>query len=343
MQLNQFDYFLPPELIAQFPKPKRSQSRLLCLQTFSTRCHHHQFSDLVQFLKPHDLLIFNDSRVIPARLYGKKISGGKIEVLVERILQESTALAHIRANKKIKIGHRIVLDKGYLAEIIERRKDLFLLRFLTEKPILQILDEIGHIPLPHYMEREDEALDFERYQTVYSRIQGSVAAPTAGLHFDEGMLEALRQKRVDMAFVTLHVGAGTFQPVRVENIADHVIHSELVDISEDVVNKINQTKKIGGRVIAVGTTSVRCLETASKTGVLVPYQGESNLFIYPGYQFQCVDAMITNFHAPKTSLLMLVSAFAGLESIKMAYQEAIAQQYRFFSYGDAMFIAHRFP
>lgn len=338
MLLTEFDYELPNDLIAYFPLEQRTASRLLCLENAGTKWVHRQFVDLVDLLNPHDVLVFNDSKVIPARLYGVKETGGKIELLIERILTNTTALAHIRANKSVKQDTLIACEKGYKVKVTGRQDDLYVVEFLSPLSILTILDEIGHIPLPSYIEREDQLLDRFRYQTVYSRIQGSVAAPTAGLHFDEKLLQTIQQKNIDTAFVTLHVGAGTFQPVRTDNITDHVMHSEYVEVSAEAVEKILQAKALGGRVIAVGTTSVRCLETASKTGILQPFYGETNLFIYPGYQFHLVDAMVTNFHAPKSSLLMLVSAFAGVDNIKNAYQQAILHRYRFFSYGDAMFI-----
>ena len=338
MRLDEFDYELPRELIADFPLQERSASRLLCLKAHTKTLEHRYFYQLADLLLPNDLLVFNDSRVIPARLFGRKQTGGKVEVLVERVLPDNQALVHIKASKSPANHCQIILDNHYIMEIKARQGDLFHVTFLTQKSIFTLLEEIGHIPLPLYIQREDEALDKERYQTVYNRTKGSVAAPTAGLHFDSPLLEALQAKGVDSAYVTLHVGAGTFQPVRVDNIEDHNMHQEMIFVNQTVVDKVQSTKRRGGRVIAVGTTSVRCLEAASATGEIKPFQGETDIFIYPGYEFQCIDALITNFHLPKSSLIMLVAAFAGLTPTHFAYQAAVQQQYRFFSYGDAMFI-----
>jgi len=336
MKKSDFNYNLPNELIARYPLAQRVQSRLL--RVTDSEFIDGGFNDLPSLLKAGDLLVFNDTRVIPARFYGRKVTGGKLEILIERVLDSVTALAHIRSSKSPKAGARILLDKGYECQVQEREGDLFKLTFL--KPIETVLDAIGHIPLPPYIDREDESLDFERYQTVFSKTPGAVAAPTAGLHFDETMLETINSLGVDTAYVTLHVGSGTFQPVREENLADHIMHKEWLAVSDEVVQKIKQTKLAGGRVIAVGTTAMRSLESAAKSGELKPFIGETDLFITPGYSFNVVDAMVTNFHLPESTLLMLVSAFSGYKRMKAAYQHAIEQKYRFFSYGDAMFLTY---
>lgn len=336
MKKSDFNYNLPNELIARYPLAQRVQSRLL--RVTDSEFIDGAFNDLPSLLKAGDLLVFNDTRVIPARFYGRKVTGGKLEILIERVLDSVTALAHIRSSKSPKAGARILLDKGYECQVQEREGDLFKLAFL--KPVETVLDAIGHIPLPPYIDREDESLDFERYQTVFSKTPGAVAAPTAGLHFDETMLERINTLGVDTAYVTLHVGSGTFQPVREENLADHIMHKEWLAVSDEVVQKIKQTKLAGGRVIAVGTTAMRSLESAAKSGELKPYIGETDLFITPGYSFNVVDAMVTNFHLPESTLLMLVSAFSGYKRMKAAYQHAIEQKYRFFSYGDAMFLTY---
>lgn len=339
MFLSDFNYNLPEELIARYPVFPRSSSRLLCVNKATKTFNHRHFSDLPQLLQPGDLLIFNNTRVIPARLFGYKETGGKVEILIERLLEEQHALAHVRASKPPLPGSKIKLEKEFSVRVGERRSELFELQFLTDQPLLKILDAIGHMPLPPYLNRADETADRECYQTVYAKHPGAVAAPTAGLHFDEKLLTQLTEKGIQTAFVTLHVGAGTFQPVRVEKIEQHVMHSEYAVVSEEVCKKIQQTKARNGRVIAVGTTSVRCLETAAQQGMFQPFKGQTQIFIYPGYQFHCIDALITNFHLPKSTLLMLVCAFAGHEKIMAAYQEAISNQYRFYSYGDAMWVA----
>ncbi|MDE1460522.1 tRNA preQ1(34) S-adenosylmethionine ribosyltransferase-isomerase QueA [Spartinivicinus poritis] len=341
MQVKDFSFELPEELIAQYPLKSRSASRLLCLNGNTGDVTHQQFSQLVDFLEAGDLLVFNNTRVIPARVFGQKATGGKLEILIERVESDNQVLAHIKASKPPKPGSKLKLANGIWVTMVERLDSLFRLQFAEEHSVLEVLDEIGHMPLPPYMKREDELADRERYQTVYGSKPGAVAAPTAGLHFDEALFSLLEKKGVNKAFVTLHVGAGTFQPVRVDNILDHKMHAELIDVSAEVCQLVKQTKAAGKRVIAVGTTSVRCLETASMTGEIEPYQGETDIFIYPGYQFKTVDALVTNFHLPESTLLMLVSAFAGMEATKKAYQEAVEQRYRFFSYGDAMFISQR--
>ena len=346
MLVSDFQFDLPDELIARYPMPERSASRLLMLDGNTGDTKQGQFRDILDLLQPGDLLVFNNTRVIPARMFGQKASGGKLEILVERILDDHSVLAHVRASKAPKAGTQILLDKGYSAEMVARHDALFELHFAGDLPVLDILNQIGHMPLPPYIDRPDENSDKERYQTVYNERPGAVAAPTAGLHFDEPLLAALREKGVDFAYVTLHVGAGTFQPVRVERLEDHQMHSEYAEVSADVIAKINATRERGGRVVAVGTTSVRSLETAAQASLkagkpLSPFFGDTSIFIYPGYQYQLVDALITNFHLPGSTLIMLVSAFAGYENVMQAYQEAVTSGYRFFSYGDAMFITRQ--
>jgi S-adenosylmethionine:tRNA ribosyltransferase-isomerase len=340
MKVSDFTFSLPDELIARYPPAQRSASRLLDLNASTGAVTHRQFTDLTNLLAPGDLLVFNDTRVIPARMLGQKVSGGKVEVLVERILDEHQVLAHVRCNRAPKPGTRFMLEGVVEAEVVAREDTLFKLRFHTQAPVLQVLEEYGHMPLPPYIDRPDESSDRERYQTVYNRKPGAVAAPTAGLHFDDVMLEALKAKGVEFAYVTLHVGAGTFQPVRVETIEDHVMHSEYAEVSADTIAAIEAAQERGNRVVAVGTTSVRSLESMAKasTDGLQPFFAETDIFIYPGYEFEVVDALVTNFHLPESTLLMLVSAFATREHIVNAYAEAVRERYRFFSYGDAMFL-----
>ncbi|MDO3382677.1 tRNA preQ1(34) S-adenosylmethionine ribosyltransferase-isomerase QueA [Gilvimarinus algae] len=338
MQRQQFHYDLPEQLIAHQPANERRSSRLLHLDGASGQMAHKGFADLLELLRPGDLMVFNDTRVIPARLFGRKASGGQVEILVERITGERCVLAHTRASRSPKPGSELILADESRLQVIGRKGALFEIDF--PEPVLELLERLGHMPLPPYIERDDSALDRERYQTVYGQKAGAVAAPTAGLHFDEAMLAQIDAAGIERAFVTLHVGAGTFQPVKVDNILEHPMHSERVDVGEDVCRKIAETRARGGRVIAVGTTSVRSLESAAMAsgGEIAPFQGETDIFIYPGYRFAVVDALITNFHLPESTLLMLVSAFAGYRFTMAAYGEAVAQQYRFFSYGDAMFI-----
>lgn len=338
MRREDFFYELPEALIAKEPTAQRRDSRLLCLDGVSGACQDKAFEAILEFLEPGDLMIFNDTRVIPARIFAHKATGGRVEILVERVLEPDFVLAHVRASKSPKVGSRIVLEDQTEVTVVGRRDALFELRFSTGVNALDVLDQIGHMPLPPYIDRADAPSDRERYQTVYGKHLGAVAAPTAGLHFDERLLEQIRQRGVDVDFVTLHVGAGTFQPVRVDNIVDHPMHSEVMSVSLAVCDKVKATQKAGGRVIAVGTTSVRCLETAALQGELLPYQGDTNIFIYPGYSFKVVDCLLTNFHLPESTLLMLVSAFAGYRHTMAAYHHAVQNQYRFFSYGDAMFI-----
>ena len=340
MKLSEFDYHLPESLIAKYPLENRSDSRLLVLDGNSGAIQHSQFSQIVDQLEPGDLLIFNNTKVIPARLFGQKESGGKIELLVERLLDEKSVLAQIRASKSPKPGSTLLFGE-YQARVLGRRDTLFEVEFIGEPTVYSVLEEIGHVPLPPYIDRADSKLDLDRYQTVYARHPGAVAAPTAGLHFDQPILDALATKGVASGFVTLHVGAGTYQPVRAENIEEHRMHSEYIEVSETLCQQIRDTQKANGRVIAVGTTALRCIETASASGQIQPVTGDTDIFIYPGYQFQTVDKLLTNFHLPKSSLIMLVSAFAGYANTMSAYAEAVEQQYRFFSYGDAMLISRQ--
>ncbi len=350
MLLSDFHFDLPNELIARYPTKQRTASRLLYVNGETGQHCDQQFIDILEHINEGDLLIFNNTRVIPARLYGKKESGGKLEVLVERVLDDKRCLAHIRASKAPKEDSIIILgeDKlgegnGFKATMVARHEALFELRFEEQQSIFELLNLAGHMPLPPYIDRPDEDTDQERYQTVYSKELGAVAAPTAGLHFDNETLEKLQQKGVQTAFVTLHVGAGTFQPVRVETIEDHKMHAEYAEVSQEIVDKILATKAKGKRVIAVGTTSVRSIESAAQQAVqsgqlIVPFFSDTKIFIYPGKKFHIIDALLTNFHLPESTLIMLVSAFAGYKNCMQAYQHAVSEKYRFFSYGDAMFI-----
>ncbi|GKW48617.1 tRNA preQ1(34) S-adenosylmethionine ribosyltransferase-isomerase QueA [Halomonas sp. NCCP-2165] len=341
MQRADFHYELPEELIARYPSEQRSDCRLLCVDGNSGELDHRRFPDLLDLLEPGDLLVFNDTRVIPARLHGHKASGGKVEMLLERPLDAHRGLAHLRASKSPKPGTELHFEGGIRAVVEGRREALFELRFLGETPMIELLERHGHMPLPPYITRDDELSDRDRYQTVYARRDGAVAAPTAGLHFDEPLLERLAAKGVERAFVTLHVGAGTFQPVRADDIREHQMHSEWVEVSEAVCEQVRAARAAGRRVIAVGTTSVRCLESASAGGEIAPLRGDTDIFIYPGYEWRCVDALITNFHLPESTLLMLVSSFAGYDSVMAAYREAVRERYAFFSYGDAMFLTRK--
>ncbi|ELY5929921.1 tRNA preQ1(34) S-adenosylmethionine ribosyltransferase-isomerase QueA [Cronobacter turicensis] len=345
MRLTDFSFELPESLIAHYPQAQRSACRLLSLDGPTGDLTHGTFTDLLDKLNPGDLLVFNNTRVIPARLFGRKASGGKIEVLVERMLDDHRVLAHIRASKAPKPGAELLLgdDESVNATMTARHDALFEVQFNDERPVLDILNSIGHMPLPPYIERPDEEADRELYQTVYSQKPGAVAAPTAGLHFDEPLLERLRAKGIEMAFVTLHVGAGTFQPVRVESIEDHVMHSEYAEVPQEVVDAVLAAKARGNKVVAVGTTSVRSLESAAhaaQDALIAPFFGDTQIFIYPGYQYQVIDALVTNFHLPESTLIMLVSAFAGYKHTMNAYREAVKAEYRFFSYGDAMYITY---
>ncbi|ELP1877625.1 tRNA preQ1(34) S-adenosylmethionine ribosyltransferase-isomerase QueA [Vibrio vulnificus] len=345
MQVSDFHFDLPDELIARYPQSERTASRLLQLNGNTGAVKDGSFKDVLELVQAGDLVVFNNTRVIPARMFGRKESGGKLEVLVERMLDEKRFLAHVRSSKSPKPGTLVFLgeEDQYSAEMVARQDVLFELHLKADKPILEVLEEIGHMPLPPYIDRPDEDADKERYQTVYNQKPGAVAAPTAGLHFDNQLLEQIKAKGAEFAYVTLHVGAGTFQPVKVDNILEHHMHSEYAEVSQEVVDAIKTTKARGGRVIAVGTTSVRSLESAAQESLkngteLMPFFGDTEIFIFPGYQYQLVDCLITNFHLPESTLIMLVSAFAGYDHTMNAYQHAVANQYRFFSYGDAMFI-----
>jgi len=338
MKLSDFDYDLPPQLIAQEALQDRGASRLLVLNE-DGQCHDRGFRDLLALIQPEDLLVFNNTKVLPARLFGQKSTGGQIEVLVERLLDDRRLLAHIRSSKSPKAGARLTLENAFDAEVLGRQGALFELSFESEKTAVQLLQEHGHMPLPPYIERADTPEDHARYQTVFAQRPGAVAAPTAGLHFDNELLAALKEKGVATAEVTLHVGAGTFQPVRTEDLSEHVMHSEWIDVSASVCQAVDECRKRAGKVVAVGTTTVRSLESAARGGVLKPFQGDTDIFITPGYEFQVIDRLITNFHLPKSTLLMLISAFSGYERVKRAYRHAIEEEYRFFSYGDAMYLS----
>jgi S-adenosylmethionine:tRNA ribosyltransferase-isomerase len=339
MQKSDFNYDLPEHLIAQQPLAERRASRMLRLNRRNGAVEDDVFENFINHITPLDLLVFNYTRVSPARFFVKKTTGGRVEILIERITGFSTALAHIRASKSPKPGSCLELEQGFTCEVTARQNDLFELKLQGDIELAEVLDQIGHIPLPPYIERSDNINDHERYQTVFAQQKGAVAAPTAGLHFDEQMLDQLKNKGVDQAFVTLHVGSGTFQPVRVDDLAQHHMHSEFYRVTDTVVKQVEQAKQRGGRVIAIGTTAVRALESASQSGRLLPGSGDTQLFITPGYTFKTVDALLTNFHLPESTLLMLIAAFAGYDQVMSAYQHAILQQYRFFSYGDAMWIA----
>ncbi|RUA06871.1 MAG: tRNA preQ1(34) S-adenosylmethionine ribosyltransferase-isomerase QueA [Gammaproteobacteria bacterium] len=334
MKLSDFDFDLPKALIAQSPPENRTSSRLLIPQL---NIIDTIFSNIGDFIKEGDLLVLNNTKVIPARLFGHKESGGKVEIMIERLLSDCQALAMIKASRAPKVGSHIILENQVQATILQKGEGFYTLEFATDS-LLNLLDKVGHIPLPPYIERADNAQDLSRYQTVFAQKEGAVAAPTAGLHFDDALLTSLKNQGVNSAFVTLHVGAGTFQPVKTNEIEDHHMHSEYYELPQQTVDKITKAKANGGRIIAVGTTAVRSLESAARHGALKQRQEETDIFIYPGYQFQVVDAMITNFHLPKSSLLMLVSAFIGRERMMEIYQHAIKEKYRFFSYGDAMLL-----
>jgi len=332
--LSDFDFELPHELIAQAPLPERSASRLLQVDGDAMTDRH--FSDIVHLLSPGDLLVFNDTRVLKARLYGIKHTGGKVEVLIERVLDQHTALAQVRASKSPKPGNLLRLEDAFDVMVGERADQFFTLQFPSN--VLDLIDRHGKLPLPPYIEHNADKFDEERYQTVYAREPGAVAAPTAGLHFDQALMRQLQEKGVRIAYITLHVGAGTFQPVRTENLSEHKMHSEWYTISQDTVDAVQSAHAEGHDVISVGTTSLRALESASQSGTLQAGSGDTSLFITPGYRFHTVDRLITNFHLPRSSLLMLVSAFAGYDTYQKAYSHAIAHRYRFFSYGDAMLL-----
>jgi S-adenosylmethionine:tRNA ribosyltransferase-isomerase len=341
MHRRDFYYELPDDLIAQHPLPERTGSRLLCLEGSTGEFADRTFADLRELLRPGDLLVVNDTRVLCARLLGRKASGGRTEILVERLLDAERLLAKVRASKPPKPGAIIELNDGRCLEVLRRVGEFYELKATGGEHVAVLLDELGSTPLPPYIRRYPDDADRERYQTVYAKHPGAVAAPTAGLHFDRAMIERLERLGVAIGFVTLHVGAGTFQPLRADTIEEHRMHAERLEVSAALCEQVRHTKKQNGRVVAVGTTSVRALETAASRGTLAPYTGETKIFIYPGYRFKTIDAMITNFHLPESTLLMLVCAFAGREQVLRAYHHAIARRYRFFSYGDAMWVTPR--
>ena len=339
MKLDDFDFDLPSHLIAQYPLAERSASRLLHVNITQQQMSHHCFADFLSWFNSGDVLVFNDTKVIPARLFGHKASGGKIECLIERILSAKEAIVHIRASKSPVKGSQIILANAFSALIIKKEQDLYHIRIESGDSLLLLLEKYGSLPLPHYITRLPDNIDMNRYQTIYAREPGAVAAPTAGLHFDIAMLNALQQKGVKFAYVTLHIGAGTFQPVRVNNLDLHQMHSEFITVNEETCAIIADGRTRGARIIAIGTTVARCLETvAEQRGAVQPYKGETCLFIRPGYSFKTIDGLLTNFHLPKSTLLMLVSTFGGYNLVMKAYKAAVEQNYRFFSYGDAMLL-----
>ena len=339
LKKSDFHYDLPVELIAQQPLPERSASRLLIVDAPHHSLADRAFIDLPSLLRAGDLLVFNDTRVLPARLFGRKPSGGAVEIMLERITGSHTAVAMLGVSKKPREGSLIELDDGTPVRVLGREGQFFELRFECTEPLEKLLLRVGHMPLPPYIVRPDDPRDSERYQTVYARRPGAVAAPTAGLHFDAALLDTLRARGIDFDYITLHVGAGTFQPVRAEKIEDHEMHREWLNVGAELVEKIHRTRARGGRVIAVGTTVVRALEAArGERGEVEPFAGETRIFIFPGYRIASVDGLITNFHLPESTLLMLVSAFAGREFVLSAYRHAVEQRYRFYSYGDAMLV-----
>ncbi len=337
MRTRDFHYDLPEELIAQFPVSQRDASRLLHVAK-GGELTDAGFKDLLDILCPGDLLVLNDTRVIPARLFACKDTGGKVEIMLERVIDDTSLLVQLRASKSPRAGSLLQVAGGDAFQVVGRQEDMYLLKFIAQGGLDEFLQQHGHIPLPPYIQRADDAQDQERYQTVYSDKPGAVAAPTAGLHFTEDILAALKKKDVDHVRLTLHVGAGTFQPVRVDDVSNHKMHKERMVLTADTVNRINTARAKGGRIIAVGTTVVRSLETAARSGELQPYEGDTDIFIYPGFKFNVIDMLLTNFHLPESTLLMLVSAFAGKDTIMRAYNHAVQQRYRFFSYGDAMLL-----
>ena len=346
MQIRDFSFDLPEHLIAQYPAEQRSGSRLLCLNSSSGEIHHNKFSNVLGYLNSGDLLIFNDTKVIPARFFGEKETGGKVELLLERLLSDNRLLMQVKSSKPLRPEMRLriyrknteVIEDSLEAIVVGRSDQFYILQFDKSLQLKEQLFAHGYVPLPPYIKRVNESQDFDRYQTIYAQNDGAVAAPTAGLHFDEKLFANFKLKGIDTEFLTLHVGAGTFQPIRVDVVEEHVMHTERFIINERVCEKVHRCKKAGGRVVAVGTTSVRALESAANKGKLSPTDAETDIFIYPGFNFQIVDALITNFHLPESSLLMLVSAFCSKNMILDAYNEAVRSKYRFFSYGDAMFI-----
>jgi S-adenosylmethionine:tRNA ribosyltransferase-isomerase len=343
MRLDDFHFELPHELIAQFPAPERAASRLLHLDGVTGAVSDRQFRDIVELIAPGDVMVFNDTRVVKARLAGRKQTGGHVEVLVERVFAPGQVLAQVHANRPPRPGSVLLLANAIEAAVLERRGEFFRLRFENCDDVFSLLDRHGAVPLPPYIEHAPDAGDEERYQTVYARERGAVAAPTAGLHFDEPVLAALRSRGVAFAYLTLHVGAGTFQPVRVQDLAAHEMHSEWYCVPQATVDTVARARAAGGRVVAVGTTSLRALESAAAGGELRAGYGETRLFIVPGYRFRIVERLVTNFHLPKSTLLMLVSAFGGMENVRRAYRHAVERRYRFFSYGDAMLIERQKP
>lgn len=339
MNKKDFDYELPKELIAQQPIAERSQSRLLVMDKETGEVADCQFTEIIDYLKPGDLLVFNNTKVMPARLPGRKKTGGQIEVFIERVLNNQQAKALLKANKSVPLGTEIYFNDQPVLQVTGRQGMFFLVEsFDKDSDINTIMEQHGVMPLPPYIQRDSTETDSVRYQTVYAQTAGAVAAPTAGLHFDDKTLNRIKAQGINSAFVTLHVGAGTFQPVKADHIEDHKMHKEWLELNQSVVDAVKETKARGDRVIAVGTTAVRCLETAAQNGELKAYSGDTDIFIYPGYQFKAIDGLLTNFHLPESTLLMLVSALAGRDNIMKAYQHAIEQKYRFFSYGDAMLI-----
>lgn len=341
LTVEDFDYVLPPqEQIAQYPLKQRSESRLLCYFRSNNEVIHRQFHHVMEYLRKGDLIVFNNTKVIPARLFGHKATGGQVEILLERMIDSRQFLAHLRTSKPLQPGAMIYLEKNYVLKMLSKQDDLFLLQLSEpmEGDIYACLTACGHMPLPPYIQRSDILEDQNRYQTVYAEHAGAVAAPTAGLHFDDDLLENLEKNGIQQGFLTLHVGAGTFQPVRVSSITEHKMHCEYLEVNQTLCDQIIQTKQAGGRVVAVGTTVVRALETAALSGKLMPYSGDTDIFITPGFSFKVIDALITNFHWPRSTLLMLVSALMDREKLLALYQEAINEKYRFFSYGDAMLI-----
>ena len=341
MKRQEFGFELPKQLIAEAPCKNRTDSRLLLVDPINKKLNHHIFKELIDFIEPNDCLIFNNTKVIPARLLGQKETGGKVEILIERVIdneETKQCIAQVKASNSPKLGNKIDIAEDFTLEMVGREGTFFVLESVQKSSLMEKIEQYGAMPLPPYISREADKTDELRYQTVYAEHAGAVAAPTAGLHFDDELLKAIENKGVKSGFVTLHVGAGTFSPVRVDNIAEHTMHSEWFSVSESVVKLVRQTRDSGGRVIAVGTTSVRCLESASKDGNIKATSGETDIFITPGYKFNSVDGLITNFHLPESTLIMLVSALAGREFILKAYREAIENKYRFFSYGDSMFI-----
>lgn len=338
MRRSDFHFELPRELIAQYPMHRRDAARMLILEGASGDYRGGMFSDLPDLLQPGDLLVLNDTRVIPARLYGAKDSGGRVEILIERLLDEERILAQVRASKAPKTGSRLELAPQVAFEVLGRSDEFYVLQLHGGRALMDVLDDFGHMPLPPYIERSAEELDSERYQTVYADKPGAVAAPTAGLHFSDDILARIAHRGVEIGTVTLHVGGGTFQPVRTEEIEDHSMHSEWFRVDAELCEQVRRTRKNGGRIVAVGTTVVRCLESAAADGDIAPVSGETAIFIYPGYRFQVVDCLLTNFHLPESTLLMLVCAFAGRDNVLRGYRYAVEEHYRFFSYGDAMFL-----